>query len=183
MKQIKIGCWIGVLVLSATAACAQMPAYNQAGPVPAAIAAAKTIFLSNGGADSGLFLDTFTGDPDRAYTEFYAALKATGDFTLVGDPSQADLVVELGLEPPYGPAEAGRQPFTWPGEPLPMFRLVIYDRKSHYVLWTCTQSVQSALSQKNHDKNFDQALAAILNQFLQIAGKSPVQAGQTPGVH
>jgi hypothetical protein len=183
MNQCKIGFCLSVFIATATAVCAQMPAYDQAGPVPPAIAAAKTIFVANAGADSGLFPDPFTGDPDRPYTEFYAALKATGDYTLVSDPSQADLVLELGLKPPYGPAEAGRQPFTWPGEPLPMFRLVIYDRKTHYILWTCTQSVEHAAIQKNHDRNFDSALMTVLNQFLQIAGKPPAQAGQAPAAH
>ena len=52
-----------------------------------------------------------------------------------------------------------------------MFRLTVLDRKTHYVLWTVTQSVGLAVLQKTHDRNFDDALAAVLNQFLAIAGK------------
>ena len=40
-----------------------------AAPVPAAITSAKTIFLSNAGADAGLFPEPFTGDPSRGYNE------------------------------------------------------------------------------------------------------------------
>lgn len=153
---------------------AQMPAYDQPGPIPPAIAAAKTIFVSNAGADAGLFPEPFTGDPDRAYTEFYAALKTTGDFTLVADPAQADLILELRLFAPYGPTNSNKQNGT--ADPRPMFRLVIYDGKTHYILWTVTSSIELAFLQKTHDKNFDMALSSLLNQFLQRAGKPPAAA-------
>jgi len=40
-------------VLLAPAGHEQMPTYDQAGPIPPALTAAKTIFLSNPGADPG----------------------------------------------------------------------------------------------------------------------------------
>jgi hypothetical protein len=46
-------------------------------------------------------------------------------------------------------------------DPVPMFRLVIYDRKTHYVLWALTESITEAYLQKTHDNNFDQALTAL----------------------
>jgi hypothetical protein len=42
-----------------------------------------------------------------------------------------------------------------------MFRLVIFDRKTHYVLWALTESIMVAVLQKTHDNNFDLALNAI----------------------
>jgi len=165
---------LAVAASVATASLAQMPAYDQAGPVPAAITAAKTIFVSNAGADSGLFPEPFTGDPGRAYTELYAALKATGNYTLAGDPAQADLVLELRLTAPYGPSDANKQKGA--SDPLPMFRLTVYDGKSHYILWTVTKSIEFAYLQKTHDKNFDAALTEILDQFLKIAGKPQATA-------
>jgi len=141
----------------ATAALAQMPACTQAGPVPPALAKAKTIFVSNAGADSGLFFEPFaddpgrayiySGDPDRAYTEFYAALEATGKFKLVSNPEIADLVLELRLAAPQDPVVREGEIY-----PLPMFRLVVYDGKSHYILWTVTRSIDSAILRKNSDK-------------------------------
>jgi hypothetical protein len=168
---------LAIAVSFATAALAQMPAYDQAGPIPPAVTAAKTIFVSNAGADSGLFQSPFTGDPDRAYTEFYAALKATGNYTLVGDPAQADLVLELRLFAPYGPTNqtnANKQ--IGAADPRPRFRLVVYDGKTHYILWTVTSCIELAYLQKTHDKNFDIALTEVLNQFLKIAGKPPAVA-------
>jgi hypothetical protein len=143
---------------------------QQPGPIPPAIAAAKRIFVSNAGADSGLFPAPFSGDTDRAYTQFFTALKATGQFDLVSDPSDADLVLELQLIAPNGPSSGNKQ--NGASDPVPMFRLVIYDRKTHYVLWTLTQSIGVALLQKTHDRNFDEALNNIFLNFQQLAGKS-----------
>jgi hypothetical protein len=162
-----------VVALASAPSFAQMPAYTGFGPVPSSVAAAKTIFVSNAGADSGLFPEPFSGDQDRAYTEFYAALKAAGDYSLVQNPSQADLVLELRLTAPNGPTNPSKQ--NGASDPLPMFRLTIYDAKTHYVLWAITSSIDFAFLQKTHDRNFDEALSAVLARFLQIAGRSGAQ--------
>jgi hypothetical protein len=159
---------------SASVAFSQKTAFTRVGPVPPSIGAAKTIFVSNAGSDSGLFPEPFSGDQDRPYTQFYSALKATGAYVLADDPSQADLVLELRLTAPYGPTNPDK--VAGAADPLPMFRLVVYDRKTHYVLWACTQSVEGAVGQKYHDKTFDDALTGVLNQFLSVAGKPPAPA-------
>jgi hypothetical protein len=155
--------------LAAVTAVAQQPTYTQVGPIPAAITAAKTIFISNAGADSGLFPEPFSGDSNRAYSQFYASLKASGKHELVNDPADADLVLELQLTAPNGPSRGSKQ--LGAADPVPMFRLVIYDRKTHYVLWALTQSIEIAFLQKTHDCNFDQALTDLTNDFERIAGK------------
>ena len=147
---------------------------NAPAPVPPGIAAAKKIFVSNAGADSGLFPEPFNGDTDRAYNQFFTALKATGEFDLVPDPSDADLVLELELVAPLGPTNANKQ--NGASDPVPQFRLVIYDRKTHYILWTLTESIGVALLQRTHDRNFDQALSNILLDFQRVAGKLPAPA-------
>ena len=156
--------------LAASTAFAQFAA--TAPPVPPALTAARNIFISNAGADSGLFPAPFSGDTNRAYAEFYSGVKSSGAFSIVSGPSDADLVLELRLIAPYGPTNANKQ--NGAADPRPMFRLTVYDRKTHYILWTVTQSVDVAFLQKTHDRNFDQALAAVLNSFLQVAGKPPV---------
>ncbi len=147
----------------------QPPDMTNVGPMPPALAAAKTVFVSNAGSDSGLFPEPFTGDPNRTYSEFYSKLKATGAFQLVDDPSQADVVAEIQLTAPTGPTRANKQ--LGASDPMPMFRLVIYDRKTHCILWTETDSIEGAYLQKTHDHNFDQALDSVLNLFLQDCGK------------
>src|ERR1700730_14085820 len=128
-------------------------------PVPPALLNAKTVFISNAGADSGLFPHPFSGDPDRPYNEFYAGIQSWGRYQLVADPSEADVVFELQLIAPNGPAAPNKQ--NGASDPLPMFRLVIFDRKTHYVLWALTESIAVALLQKTHDNNFDLALTAL----------------------
>ncbi|HEY9125584.1 MAG TPA: hypothetical protein VIM62_00575 [Acidobacteriaceae bacterium] len=137
--------------------------YAPGGHIPAALLSAKTIFLSNAGADSGLFPQPFSGDPNRGYEELYEMLKSAGQHQLVEDPSQADLVLELQLVAPSGPAGADKQKGA--ADPLPMFRLTIYDRKTHYILWAFTETIEVALRQQTHDKNFDQALSNIAYDF------------------
>lgn len=128
-------------------------------PVPPALLNARRVFISNAGADSGLFPHPFNGDPDRGYSELYAAMKSWGRYELVSDPNDADLVFELQLTAPNGPQNPNKQ--NGAADPLPMFRLVILDRKSHYVLWALTESIEFAFLQKTHDHNFDQAVANL----------------------
>src|ERR1035438_7895736 len=54
---------------------------------------------------------------------------ATGLYELVADPGEADLVMELQLTAPSGPAwDKQVNKVNGATEPLPMLRLVIYDR-------------------------------------------------------
>ena len=161
---------IPVLAASAflTPRCAS--AQQAPAPVPPAISSAGKIFVSNAGADSGLFPSPFSGDVNRGYNQLYAALKGTGQYPLVSDPAEADLVLELQLTAPNGPASDNK--VKGASEPLPMFRLVVYDRKTHFVLWAFTQSIELAYLQKTHDRNFDDALSAILLEFESLSGKA-----------
>jgi hypothetical protein len=168
MKTFVVSSVLCAALFSAAAATAQ--AASPAAPVPAAITSAKSIFLSNAGADAGLFPEPFTGDPSRGYNELYGALKQSGKYQLVGDPAQADLVLELRLEAPNGPSNPSK--VQGASDPLPQFRLVVYDAKTHYVLWAISESIYYAFLQKTHDHNFDQALSNLLNQFEVLSGKA-----------
>jgi len=158
-------------LLAAVAAIAQQPVPTPAGPVPPAILAAKKIFVSNAGADSGLFPSPFSGNPDRGYSQLYAGLKASGQYELVADPAEAGLVLELQLTAPNGPSKGSK--VNGASDPVPMLRLVVYDRKTHYILWAFTESIEIAFLQKTHDRNFDDALTAILVDFESLTGKPP----------
>jgi hypothetical protein len=157
-------------LLTVASALAQQPAPTPDAPVPAAIRTAAKIFVSNAGADSGLFPSPFSGDANRGYNQLYAGLKANGLYQLVDDPAQADLVLELQLTAPNGPSNGSK--VNGASDPVPMLRLVIYDRKTHYILWAFTQSIEIAFLQKTHDRNFDDALTAILLEFESLTGKA-----------
>jgi hypothetical protein len=160
------------MLLLTVPALAQPAAPTAAAPVPPAILSASRIFISNAGADAGLFPSPFSDTPDRGYNEFYAALKNQGNYQLVNDPSQADLVLELRLTAPYGPSDPSKQKGA--SDPLPMFRLVVYDAKTHYVLWAFTRAIDIAYLQKSHDRNFDNALDSIVKDFNLLTGKPSV---------
>jgi hypothetical protein len=65
-------------------------------PIPTQIATAKKVFIANAGGECSPFRQTeFSGGPDVAYNEFYAAMKQWGHFTLVSAPADADLVMEI----------------------------------------------------------------------------------------
>jgi hypothetical protein len=149
------------------------PAFAVA-PVPGKIYSAKKVFISNAGSDSGLFPHPFSGDPDRPYNQFFANVQAMGRYEIVGDPAQAELVLELQLSAPSGPQSPNKQ--NGASDPLPMFRLVIYDAKTHYILWALTESIDPALQQKTHDRNFDEALANLVEDFKRVG--TPFVAGQ-----
>lgn len=139
-------------------------------PVPPELTTATRVFISNAGADSGLFPSPFTGAPDRAYNEFYAAIKDWGRYQLVADPASADLVFELQLTAPSGPSDPDKTKGA--SDPLPMLRLVIFDRKTHYVLWALTESIDHAVGAKAHNRNFDDAIAALTTELKRLTAPS-----------
>jgi hypothetical protein len=155
---------------------AQEVAATPGAPVPPALIAAKKVYVANAGADSGLFPHPFSGDPDRGYNQFYAELQGLGRFQCVTDPSEADLVLELQLIAPNGPTDANKQ--NGASDPLPMFRLVILQQRTHYVLWTLTESIERANLQKTHDRNFDVALTALAGDLKRLT--TPVTTGANP---
>jgi hypothetical protein len=65
-------------------------------PIPSQILTAKKVFIANGGGDESRNDDAlFSGGPDRAYNEFYGAMKTWGRYELVGSPEDADLILEI----------------------------------------------------------------------------------------
>jgi len=174
--QLRLAILVNVVLLTAAAVTAQEIPYNAPplAPVPAPLLSAKKVFISNGGADSGLFPHPFSGDPDRPYNQFYANIKSWGRYELVSDPSDADLVFELQLTAPSGPQSPSKQ--NGASDPLPMFRLVVLDRKTHYVLWALTESVGVAYLQKTHDHNFDLALGAITDDLKRLISSAAAVA-------
>ena len=144
-----------ILLFFALSALAQQPATNPPGPVPLPILSAKSLFLSN----SAFFRGLYTGEPNRAYDEFYGALQGSGVFQLVSDPSEADLVLELQVID------------TGPGAAT--FKLLIYDRKTHFLLWTLLEPIKACTRPKSCDTNFDDSLLALLVNFEKLTGKTP----------
>jgi hypothetical protein len=136
-------------------------------PKPAQILAAKKVFVANGGGDEPFSEDPlFSGGPDRAYNQFYAAVKTSGQYELVASPSDADLLIEIRFSFSNLPRERNetRTENIFGDDPYDsLFRLEIRDPKTNALLWAFTEHVQWAILQGNRDKNFDQALSRVVN--------------------
>jgi len=143
------------LVFFPLSALAQQPATTPPGPIPRAILSAKTLFVSNSASVRGLY----TGEPNRTYDEFYAALRGAGVFQLVDDPAEADLVLELQIID-TGPGTAN-------------FKLLIYEGKTRFLLWTMIESINACNRPRTCDANFDDSLLALLVNFEKLTGKTP----------
>jgi hypothetical protein len=117
-------------------------------PLPAVIANAKKVFLSNGGGSN------------LAYDAFYAEMKAWGKYQIVGSPDDADLIVELA----YQVERAGTR--VWSTTNVynnttqvhsaqivdPQLVLTIYDAKTKTLLWSETDHRRLAKRKKNREK-------------------------------
>src|SRR5215467_6363378 len=67
-------------------------------PVPSQIYTGKKVFVSNAGGDIN---HLYSGEPQRLYNQFYACLKSWGRYDLVGNPAEADLVLEISFINPF----------------------------------------------------------------------------------
>jgi hypothetical protein len=148
-------------------------------PLPAQIFTARKVFVSNGGGDT---LGNYSGGSDRMYNQLYAALKGWERYELVSAPADAELVFEIRFAAPIiGENVSGGNGISVSSKTMkdPQFRLTIRDLKTHVLLWTFTEHVQNALLQGNRDKNFDQAMAALVNDIRNVAGQ-PAPTGSGP---
>jgi hypothetical protein len=138
-------------------------------PIPAQILMAKKVFVANGGGDESRDESaSYTGGPNRAYNEFYAAMKIWRRYELVASPMDADLVFEIRLTVVQVQRERVMQDDATAYDP--QLRLVIRDLKTHQTLWGRTEHAQAAVLQSNRDNNFEQALSAIVAEVKRIAG-------------
>jgi hypothetical protein len=156
-------------LLAGTISGAQQKQPVNPAPIPAQILAAKKVFIANGGGDESHYEEaSYSGRPDRVYNEFYAAMKTWGRYELVAAPGDADLVFEIRLTV----FQLQRERVLSDDSPAfdSQFRIVIRDPKTHETLWGLTEHAQGAVLLSNRDKNFEQALAAIVAEVQRIAG-------------
>jgi len=145
-------------------------------PLPPQIYTGKRVFISNAGGDSN---SLYSGGPDRLYNQFYAALQGWGRYQLVTNPAESDLVLTVSFSNPFTGENSptGNQRVVGGSVSDPQFRLTIIDPTTRVTLWTFTEHVQSALLSGNRDKNFDQALDALVNDLKNVAGQPAAKAG------
>ena len=150
-------------------------------PIPAQISTAKRVFIANaGGDDPGVVEPLFSGGPDRAYNQFYAAMKSSGRYELVGSPAEADLLFEIRFTVIPDRRPTGFWSSNGSGYANDaVFRLEIRDPKMNALLWAYNQHMEWAILESNRNKNFDLALARIVTD---VAGLTAGAAAQTAQV-
>jgi len=145
-------------------------------PLPAQIYSGEKVFVANAGGDNN---HLYSGEPERLYNQFYAALKSWGRYDLARSPAEADLVFEISFLNPfvgeYVTEGGGQTSVSSRSVTDPQFRLTIVDPGTRVTLWVFTEHIQPALLQGNRDKNFDQALNYLVNDLRNVAGQ-PVAA-------
>jgi hypothetical protein len=104
------------------------------GAVPAAIASAHTVLLTNVGITARLGLDT-----NQLYNDIHQRLAQWGYYQLVSTPQQADLIFQLDeIDPRNG---INVTPGTDVYNRTPSFRIVILDARTGIALWTVTAPI------------------------------------------
>jgi hypothetical protein len=161
-----------VLVFAATLLVLPLSGQSQpetpAAPIPAQIAAAKKVFVSNLGEASPYSnnVASYAGGPNRAYNQFYDAMKTWGKYELVSAPAAADLVFEIAFQYTAFPA-ATRE-----------LRLLIVDPKTDIPLWGFAEYVEPAGAAKNREKNLNLAMTVLVNDVKKVATPPAAQPAE-----
>jgi len=135
-------------------------------PVPPQIIAAKKIFIANAGGEDS---DAYSGGRDRAYNQFYAVMKSWGRYEIVSSPAEADLLYEIQFVLAPFSQQVVKGESTGSSWADPHFRLTIRDARSNAVLWAIREHAPMAILQSNRDKNFDEALAKLIDAAQKLA--------------
>ncbi len=153
-----------IVFLSASFLRAQAPSAAPPAPVPAQIISARKLFISNGGEQRNPSGDLyFSGGPDRAYNQFYAAVKDWDRYEIVSAPADADLVLQIHV------ADAR-------GGGLSELDLVVLDPKTNVTLWTLSEHASAAGRQKTRDASLDRAISLLSDDLKRLAAGPTVAA-------
>jgi len=120
-----------------------------AAPVPAPLLNGKRAFIAYELGDVTAFPSGYSGGPERAYSEFYAGMKAWGRFELVSDPKDADVVFAIRF-------------VESPGLPMPQIRVGISDLRTGVPLWGFVEQVNPAFFKKNRDATFSATVQLLV---------------------
>jgi hypothetical protein len=159
---------LALLMVALSAACAMgqdAAPVVAAAPIPAQILAGKKAFISNAAG-----LSDMTGDMSEvAYNEFYAGMKSWARYELVGAPADADVVIEICVTYSLGPVSVSNGSGGSSGNE--QLQATVMDPKTHIVLWGFTEPIQVAIRAATGRKNFDQAMAKLINDMKNLMGQ------------
>lgn len=136
-------------------------------PLPSQITNAKNVFVANGGDDPHFK----SLGPQRAYNQFYSALKDWGHYELVGSPADADVVLEISLTTQLSQ-------FGSDLRNMPLLKLVIADPKTHTLLWVSQEELETGgIVGAHQDSKFDKAMERIVGDLKNLASQGASSLG------
>jgi hypothetical protein len=146
---------VGALLL---AAAPRLSAQATPSHIPAQIASAKTVFLSNN-------LGAPLADTDKIFNEIYASVQQQNRFTIVTDPQTADLLLQFSL-------------FNNPNGGYGIIQTItlqIIDSKTRVILWSVSDSGQTKAiyGSKDRDLNKYDVVDSVLAYLKIISGPQP----------
>ena len=175
--KVAIFCFgLAMPLLSGPICAAQQKNLPLPAPIPPQILAAKKVFIANvGGDESRNEATLYSGGSARTYNEFYAVMKTWGRYELVAAPGDADLIFEIRLIVFQLRSDRFTDDSTASD---PQLRLTIQDPKTRVTLWGLTEHAQGAVLQSNRDKNFEEAMAAVVAEVQRIAGPTAANSAK-----
>jgi hypothetical protein len=135
-------------------------------PVPTPLLNGKKAFISYELGDVTAFPDAYSGGPERAYAEFYSAMKTWNRYQLVADPNDADIVFAVRFVAPPGT--------------VPQIRIGIADAKTHFALWGFVEQVDPKFRKKNRDVAFTESVKLLLSDIQTLLGQNDTPATASP---
>ncbi len=146
------------IVFALLAVAPRLSAQTPVSHIPAQIASARTVFLSN---DLGAPL----ADTDKIFDEIYAGVQQQNRFTIVTDPNTADLLLQFNLTNIDNGGFGIVQTIT----------LRIIDPKTRVILWSVSDSGQTKAIYGSKDKNLNKydVVDSVLAYLKIIAGSQP----------
>lgn len=142
------------------------PVNSSAAPVPAPILQGKKAFISFELGDVSSFPSTYSGGPERAYSEFFQGMAEWGHYQLVADPRDADVIFAIRF-------------VDSPGLNNPQIRLGINDPHTGVSLWGFAEEINGAFRKKNRDAAFSQTITQVISDVQQLVnGAAPPAPAQ-----
>ena len=136
-------------------------------PVPTPLLTGKRAFIAYELGDVTAFPSAYSGGPERAYSEFFAQMKAWGHFDLVMDPQQADLVFAIRF-------------VDAPGLSVPQIRVGISDAKTGVPLWGFVEQVDPAFFKKHRDASFSESVELLVSDVQSLITPGAVPSAAIP---
>jgi hypothetical protein len=132
-------------------------------PVPAPLLNGKKAFISYELGDVTAFPEAYSGGPERAYGEFYTAMKAWGHYQLVSDPNDADVVFAVRFV-----------------DTVPQIRIGVSDGKTGIGLWGFVEQVDFKFRKKNRDLAFTDSVKLLVTDIQTLIGQNATTPAAQP---